>query len=90
MFSADGGDMGVVMLHCKQRNLQPLGIGLRKLRAIKIRMQIVRNNGGLNGIIPAHALHGFIELITRIRRRQIADERRNIRVVPLRQADGIF
>ena len=90
MFSADGGDMGVVMLYREQWNLLLLGIGLRKLRAVKIRMQIVRNNGGLNGIIPAHALHGFIELITRIRRGQIADERRNIRAVSLRQADGIF
>ena len=90
MFGADRGDMGVMMLHREQRNLLLFGIRLRELRAVKIRMQVVRNDRGLNGILPAHALHGVIEPAARLRRGQITDERGNERAVALRQANGIF
>ena len=90
MLGADGADMRMMVLYRNNRKLMLFCIGLRKLRTVKIRMQIMRYDLRGNGRIVTHALDGLIKPITVVCDGKIANDWRDISVIAMRQADGIF
>jgi hypothetical protein len=90
MLGADCGDMRVVMLHGNHLQAALCSIGLRKLAAVKIGMQVVRHDLGPHIEFRAQALHGVVEHLPCCDAVQIADQLRNMRLVAARYADGVL
>ena len=90
MFGTDGSNVGVMMLYGQRWNVVLLRIGLGELCAVKIRVQIMRNDFRRQRIILTQLLNGFVHSVPGVCSSQIADERRDIRLVSLGQAERVF